>query len=47
MLGNEPLIAPRVLKKIRTPPLQISLSEEKKRTRILKALEQLIEKPKH
>ncbi len=47
MLGNEPLIAPRVLKKIRTPALQISLSEEKKRTRILKALKQLIEKPKH
>ena len=47
MLGKEPLIAPRVLEKIRTPALQISLSEEKKRTRILKALKQLIEKPKH
>ena len=47
MLGNESLIAPRVVEKIRTPALQISLSEEKKRTRILKALKQLIEKPKH
>ena len=47
MLGNEPLIAPRVLEKIRTPALQISLSEEKKRTRILKALKRLMEKPKH
>ena len=47
MLGNEPLIAPRVVEKIRTPALQISLSEEKKRTRILKALKQLVEKPKH
>ena len=33
MLGNEPLIAPRVLEKIRTPALQISLPEEQKRTR--------------
>ena len=47
MLGNEPLIAPRVLEKIRTPVLQISLSEEKKRTRILKALKRLVGKPKH
>tara|TARA_B100000929_G_scaffold258391_1_gene221605 strand:+ start:86 stop:559 length:474 start_codon:yes stop_codon:yes gene_type:complete len=47
LLGNEPLIAPRVLEKVRAPALQISLSEEKKRTRILKALKQLIEKPKH
>ena len=47
LLGNEPLIAPRVLEKIRTPALQISLSEEKKRTRILKALKRLVEKPKH
>ena len=47
MLGNEPLIAPRVLEKIRTPALQISLSEEQKRTRILKALKQLVGKPKH
>ncbi len=47
LLGKEPLIAPRVLEKIRAPALQISLSEEKKRTRILKALKQLIEKPKH
>ena len=47
LLDQEPLIAPRVLEKIRAPSLQISLSEEKKRTRILKALKQLIEKPKH
>ena len=47
LLGKEPLIAPRVVEKIRTPALQISLSEEKKRTRILKALKKLIEKPKH
>ena len=47
MLGNESLIAPRVVEKIRTPALQISLSEEKKRTRILKALKRLVEKPKH
>ena len=47
LLDQEPLIAPRVLEKIRAPTLQISLSEEKKRTRILKALKQLIEKPKH
>ena len=47
MLGKEPLIAPRVLEKIRTPTLQISLSEEKKRTRILMALKRLVEKPKH
>ncbi len=47
LLDQEPLIAPRVLEKIRAPTLQISLSEEKKRTRILKALKQLIEKLKH
>ena len=47
MLGNEPLIAPRVLEKIRTPALLISLSEEQKRTRILKALKRLVENPKH
>ena len=47
MFGNEPLIAPRVLEKIRTPALQISLPEEQKRTRILKALKRLVEKPKH
>ena len=47
MLGNESLIAPRVVEKIRTPALQISLSEEKKRTRILMALKRLVEKPKH
>ncbi|MDP7011427.1 MAG: hypothetical protein QF685_08605 [Verrucomicrobiota bacterium] len=47
MLGNEPLFAPRVLEKIRTPALQISLSEEKKRMKILKALKELVEKPKH
>jgi len=35
------------MEKIRTPALQISLSEEKKQTRILKTLKQLIEKPKH
>jgi hypothetical protein len=35
------------VEKIRTAALQISLSEEKKRTRILKALKQLIEKSKH
>ena len=47
LLGKEPLIAPRVVEKIRAPALQIRLSENKKRTRILKALKQLIEKPKH
>ena len=47
MLGKEPLIAPRVLEKIRTLALQIRLSEEKKRTRILKALKRLVGKPKH
>jgi hypothetical protein len=35
------------MEKIRTPALQISLSEDKKRTRILKALKRLVEKPKH
>ena len=47
LLGNEPLIAPRVLEQIRTPALQISLSDKQKRTRILKALKRLVEKPKH
>ena len=47
MLGNEPLIIPRVMEQIRTPALQIRLSEEKKRTRILKALKRLVGKPKH
>ena len=47
LLGKEPLIAPRVVEKFRAPALQISLSENKKRTRILKALKQLIEKAKH
>jgi hypothetical protein len=35
------------MEKIRTPALQISLSEEKKLPRILKVLKKLIEKPKH
>ena len=47
LLGTEPLIAPRVVEKIRTPVLQISLSDEHKRMKILKALKQLTEKPKH
>ena len=47
LLTKEPLIAPRVVEKIRTTALQISLPEEKKRTRILKALKKLTEKPKH
>lgn len=47
LLGNEPLIAPRVLEQIRTPTLQISLSNKQKRTRILQALKRLVRKPKH
>ena len=47
MLGNEPLIAPKVLEKICTPTLQISLTKEHDRTKILKALKRLVGKPKH
>ena len=47
MLGNEPLIAPKVLEKIRTSALQISLSKEHDRIKILKALKRLGGKPKH
>jgi preprotein translocase subunit SecD len=47
MLDNEPLIAPRVLEQIRTPALQISLSDQQKRIRILEALKRLVGKPKH
>ena len=47
MLGNEPLIAPKVLEKIRTPALQISLSKEHDRIKILEALKRLVGKPKH
>jgi preprotein translocase subunit SecD len=47
MLGNEPLIAPKVLEKIRTSALQISLSKEHDRIKILKALKRLVGKPKH
>ena len=47
MLGNEPLIAPKVLEKIRTPALQISLTKEHDRIKILKALKRLVGKPKH
>ena len=42
MLGNEPLIAPRILEKIRTPVLQISVSDEKKQKQILQKLRQLV-----
>ena len=42
MLGNEPLIAPRILEKIRTVALQISVSDETKRKQILKKLRQLV-----
>jgi preprotein translocase subunit SecD len=42
MLGNEPLIAPRILEKIRTPALQISVSDEKKQKQILQKLMQLV-----
>jgi len=42
MLGNEPLIAPRILEKIRTPALQISVSDEKKQKQILQKLRQLV-----
>jgi len=42
MLGNEPLIAPRILEKIRTPVLQISVSDEKKQKQILQKLRKLI-----
>ena len=44
MLGNEPLIAPRIVEKIRTPALQISLSDETKRKQILQKLRQLVDK---
>ena len=47
MLGNEPLIAPKVLEKIRTPALQISLTKEHDRINILDALKRLVGKPKH
>jgi len=42
MLGNEPLIAPRIAEKIRTPALQISVSDETKRKQILQKLRQLV-----
>ena len=47
MLGNEPLIAPKVLEKIRTSALQIRLSKAHDRIKILKALKRLVGKPKH
>ena len=47
MLGNEPLIAPKILEKIRTPALQISLSKEHDRPKILEALKRLVGKRKH
>ena len=47
MLGNEPLIAPKVLEKIRTSAPQISLSDKQKRIRIFEALKWLVGKPKH
>jgi hypothetical protein len=47
MLGNEPLIAPKVLEKIHTSAPQISLSDKQKRIRILEALKRLVGKPKH
>ena len=42
MLGNEPLIAPRILEKIRTPDLQISVSDEIRRKQILQKLKQMV-----
>ena len=47
ILGNEPLIAPKVQEKIRTPALQISLTKEHDRINILDALKRLVGKPKH
>ena len=44
MLGNEPLIAPRIVEKIRTPALQISLFDEKKQKQVLQKLRQLVDK---
>ena len=42
MLGEKPLIAPRILEKISTPALQISVLDEKNRKQILQKLRRLV-----